>query len=107
MKSAIGELSTGEEISQHATRQAYRVSIHVAKEAIAWLRAAGILGKYGRATNVNPRYLVERRNATQHGERILQLVATHVANLESMELGALAGRLETERCVRERPERST
>jgi hypothetical protein len=107
MKSAVGELSPGEQIGRYETHQTYRVSTYAAGTAISRLRAIGILGRYGSFTNVNPRYLVERKNANQRAERILHLVAIHVTNLEAMGLAALTGRLETERCVRERPERET
>jgi hypothetical protein len=84
MRSATGDLKPGATVSQRGLAETYHVSAAVARNSIAQLTAAGILGRFGRSCNVLGRDLVERRNAARRPERILGLIASHVIRLEAV-----------------------
>ena len=84
MRSATGDLEPWATVTQRDLAQGYRVPARVARNAIAELMAAGILGRFGEGCNVMDRDLVERRNAALRAERILGLVTHHVTMLEAV-----------------------
>ena len=83
MRSATGDLKPWTEITQRELAETYRVSAYVAKNAIAELKAVGILGDYGGRNNVVPRDIIRGYNRTHRTARILDLIALHVADLEA------------------------
>jgi DNA-binding transcriptional regulator YhcF (GntR family) len=84
MRSATGDLKPGATVTQRDLAHSYHVSARVAANAIAELTAAGILGRFGGRYNVMGRDQVERKNAAHRPERVLQLIASHVARLEAV-----------------------
>ena len=83
MRSATGDLAPWARITQQDIRDAYGVSAHMARNALGELKAAGIIGHFGGHNNVMARDLVEHGNATHRTERVLNLIADHVARLEA------------------------
>jgi len=83
MRSATGDLKPWAEVTPRKLTETYHVSACVARNAIAELKAADILGHYGGRNNVVARDIVHNRNKTHRGARILDLVALHVPDLEA------------------------
>jgi hypothetical protein len=94
MGSATGNLEPWATITQRQVAETYHVSVRVARNAIAELTAAGILGHFGRYNNVMSRDIVQGRNRTHRAARVLSLTAARVADLEA-ELTALKARMAT------------
>jgi hypothetical protein len=88
MRSATGDLKPWARVTQRELAEAYRVPASVARNAIAELIAAGILGHYGGGTTVIARDIVRSHDRTGRMARILDLVALHIAGLEA-EVAAL------------------
>jgi DNA-binding GntR family transcriptional regulator len=88
MRSATGDLKPWAAVTQRDLVEACHVSAHAARNAIAELTAAGILGRYGGCSNVIARNIVRAHNETRRTARILDLIALHVADLEA-EVAAL------------------
>jgi DNA-binding GntR family transcriptional regulator len=83
MRSATGDLKPWARITQRELAEAHRVPASVARNAIAELTAAGILGHYGGGTTVIARDIVRSHDRTRRTARILDLVALHIADLEA------------------------
>jgi DNA-binding GntR family transcriptional regulator len=83
MRSATGDLEPWATVTQRQIAETYHVSAHVARNAIAELAAAGILGHFGRSSNVIARDTVQVNNRAHRASRILGLIALHVADLEA------------------------
>jgi hypothetical protein len=84
MRSATSDQKPWTTVTQRDLAQSYHVSARVARNAIAELTAAGILGHFGKRCNVMARDLVVRKNAAHRTERILALIAHHVTTLEAI-----------------------
>lgn len=83
MRSATGELKPWARVTQRELAEVYRVPASVAREAISELTEAGILGYYGGGTTVIARDIVHSHDRTRRTARILDLVALHIAGLET------------------------
>jgi hypothetical protein len=83
MRSATDDLRESEEIGHQWIRGTYNVSTYVARSAIQVLKDEGIVGNFGGSINPVPRDWVRVRNSRQRAPRIIDLVATHVMNLEA------------------------
>jgi hypothetical protein len=82
MRSATGDLKPWARVTQRDLAEAYHVPASVARNAIAELTAAGILGHYGGGTTVIARDIVRSHDGVRRAARILDLVALHIADLE-------------------------
>jgi hypothetical protein len=82
-RAATGDLQPFHQITQHQVHDEYQVTVHVARKAIAQLKAVDILHQYGIYTNVQARYLVDRANEAHRAQRALRLITTHVTSLET------------------------
>jgi hypothetical protein len=82
-RAATGDLQPFHQITQHQVHDEYQVTIHIARKAIAQLKAIDVLHQYGIYTNVQARHLVNRTNADHRAQRALRLITTHVTSLET------------------------
>lgn len=86
-QAATGELEPWDEVRYRDVRETYRVSSYAVASALSELRARAIIGNYGGTNNVHPPDLIPDDPVT----RILNLLATHMTNLEA-EVSALKAR---------------
>ena len=88
LRSATGDLKPWARVTQRDLAEAYQVPAGVARDAIAALTAAGILGHYGGGTTVVARDIIRGHDRVRRTARIIELVALHIADLEA-EMAAL------------------
>jgi ribosomal protein S25 len=88
MRSATGDLKPWTHVTQRELVQTYRVATRVARNAIAELTAAGILGHYGGRNTIVARDIIRGQNKGHRTARILDLIALRIADLET-EVAAL------------------
>jgi DNA-binding transcriptional regulator YhcF (GntR family) len=88
MRSAAGDLKPWTQVTQRELAETYHVPAHVARNAIAELTAAGILGHYGGRNTVVARDIIRSHNKGHRTARILDLIALRIADLET-EVAAL------------------
>jgi hypothetical protein len=91
MRSATADLKPWTRVTQRELADTYRVPTSVARNAIAELTTAGILGHYEGGTSVVARDIIRDHDRTRRLARILGLVALHVADLEATVAALTAG----------------
>jgi DNA-binding GntR family transcriptional regulator len=88
MRSATSDLKPWARVTQRELAGTYYVPIGVARHAITELTAIGILGHCGGGTTVVARDIVCSHDRVRRTARVLDLVALHIADLET-EIAAL------------------